>query len=67
MDITIQSIYENNSSVALKKDSSFYFGGITNNMRWGVGIIFFKNGNTYEGEWVKNAKHGKGVEVVSNE
>jgi hypothetical protein len=32
----------------------------------GNGVLYFKNGNKYEGTWVNNQAHGKGTFYYKN-
>ena len=34
--------------------------------REGLGVLVYTNGRTYEGEWLKNRRHGRGYEFFSN-
>lgn len=47
-------------------DGSYYFGEIRNNKAEGKGTFAFKlRGElTYEGEWIDDMPHGKGVETL---
>lgn len=64
--ITIDDLKKNpNTKVKRFKDCVF-FGNVFNNKRHGLGIMLYKNGRIYEGEWTNDVKNGKGLEMFGN-
>ena len=55
----------------LKKSKSFkkkryvdalYFGELSETKRNGKGVMKYKSGRVYEGDWIKDLRHGRGYE-----
>ncbi|NXA52244.1 R10B2 protein, partial [Nothocercus julius] len=44
-----------------QEHTSWYSGDWVNNSKEGWGIRRYKSGNTYEGQWEKNVRHGEGT------
>jgi hypothetical protein len=41
---------------------AIYFGEIVENKRNGKGVMRYKTGRVYEGDWQNDLRHGKGYE-----
>lgn len=46
-----------------KYKNGVYFGQLSEEIKEGVGIIFYFNGKLYEGEFKNDMKEGKGYEL----
>jgi hypothetical protein len=45
---------------------AIYFGEIERMRRNGIGVMKYKSGRLYEGEWVDDIRDGKGFEKYAN-
>ena len=49
-------------------DGSYYYGAISNNKAEGKGCFVYNQGELkYEGEWLNDKPHGKGVETLEDQ
>ena len=56
-----------NEHLKIKKyKNCFYFGVYKDNCRDDIGVLVFNNGRIYEGNWDKDQKTGKGIEIFPN-
>ena len=64
-----QELLEHSENFGVKRYKDAVFRGEIDpetNKRVGKGVIVYKNGRTYEGEWVSDKRQGRGYERFAN-
>jgi hypothetical protein len=64
-----QELLDNSENFGVKRYKDAVFRGEIDpdtNKRVGKGVIVYKNGRTYEGEWVGDKRQGRGYERFAN-
>ena len=61
-------LIENSDNFGIKRFKDAIFRGEIdeNNKRNGKGVIVYKNGRVYEGDWLDDKRQGRGYELFSN-
>ncbi len=59
---------KDNPSFNVKRHKNTLYLGLLNQnqQREGLGVLLYRNGRTYEGEWVADQRNGRGYELFSN-
>ena len=50
----------------IKYSNGKYIGQVVNGIREGKGILYWNDGDRYEGEWRNDKKEGKGIYYFAN-